>query len=206
MGFIDKKQNVIDIVLTSYGKELLSKGILTFDYFKLIDENFLYSSSFDDYYQESLPIFESLSDVDVYKNNVLLDGETFVTNYPIVNVVNNLTASSIKRTTGNDFDSDSILSMVISNNNLSGTISRIESMKNRGVISDSSSSISFNKIYTNKKSKFLIQVEISSSSEQNINLLSSGSSFYVCDDNSQILNKSSEYNESDNIYEIVKIS
>lgn len=204
MGFINKKQNIVDITLTNYGRELLSKGIISFDYFKLIDDDALYLSSSNDSAVECLPVLEPLSDdIDIYQNQIF-DGEIFVSKYPNISIVNNITSCSIKRTTNDVFDSDSILSLAVSNNNFESTVSRVEALKGRSAIIDFSSSIQFNRTWSNKTPMYLIELEISSS-DQKTKLLSSGSSFYICDDNNELINKSSEINESDVIYEIVKI-
>jgi hypothetical protein len=203
MGFINKKQNIIDLALTSYGRELLSKGIISFDYFKLIDNDSLYLSSSNDFSIESLPVLEAISDADVYENQIF-DGEIFISNYANVSIVNNISSCSIKRSTDDTFDTDSILSLAIGSDNLESTVSRIESLKNRRAVVDFSSSISFNRSWTNKDPLYLIQLEISSS-DQKTKLFSSGSSFYLSEDNNSLMSQSSEINEANTLYEIVKI-
>ncbi|MFA5154648.1 MAG: hypothetical protein WC554_19035 [Clostridia bacterium] len=161
------------------------------------------SSSYDSSV-ESLPVFEPLSDdVDVYQNQIF-DGEIFISNYQNITVVNNIESCSIKRTTNDIFDSDSILSLAVSNNNFESIMSRVEALKVRNAIIDFSSSIQFSRTWSNKTPIYLVELEISSSS-QKTKLLSSGSSFYICDDNNELINRSSEINESNTIYEIVKI-
>ena len=45
MGFLDQKERILDIVLTDYGKELLSKNQLNFKYYAFSDEGINYSGS-----------------------------------------------------------------------------------------------------------------------------------------------------------------
>ena len=45
MGFFDKKEEVIEIQLTSYGKELLSKGGFDPMYYAFFDEGILYDGT-----------------------------------------------------------------------------------------------------------------------------------------------------------------
>jgi len=45
MGFLDKKERIYDVVLTNRGRELLSKGLLQFEYFAFSDCGVDYSGS-----------------------------------------------------------------------------------------------------------------------------------------------------------------
>jgi len=47
MGFLDKKERILDVVLTQKGRELLSKSQLNFSYYAFSDDGIDYSGSFD---------------------------------------------------------------------------------------------------------------------------------------------------------------
>ena len=46
MTFLDKKEQVLDIQLTQYGKYLLSKGKLKPVYYSFFDDDVLYDSTY----------------------------------------------------------------------------------------------------------------------------------------------------------------
>ena len=46
MSFFNKKEEVIDLQLTQYGKQLLSKGIFKPIYYSFFDSNVIYDSSY----------------------------------------------------------------------------------------------------------------------------------------------------------------
>lgn len=48
MGFLDKKERILDVVLTDKGREQLSKNQLNFTYYAFSDEGIDYSGSFSD--------------------------------------------------------------------------------------------------------------------------------------------------------------
>jgi hypothetical protein len=208
MSFINKKQNVVDISLTFYGRSLLAKGIISFDFFKTTDNDVIYSSSSNDYSIEALPILESLSDdVDVHMNQ-LFSNNMFSSKYSRISL-QSTSSVEIKRQTDESFETDPVLLFALSppEDLIKSPIpvsSRVEALKRRGAVSDTSSSIYFNRSNDDNNPKYLVFVEISSSIISQ-KLLSSGSSFGISDDNNQLLNKSNEINEADTFFELVKI-
>lgn len=62
MGFISNKERIFDIVLTQYGSELFSKGILIPKFFTVFDSEVCYASGSQDLIIESTPVFEAFSD------------------------------------------------------------------------------------------------------------------------------------------------
>lgn len=205
MGFIDKKKRVIDFNLTDYGRELLSKGILEFDHFAVSDFEVQYLSSSEDFSIEIIPIFEAVSSYDPFSNRII-DSEVFKQQYPKVSIGTGSLA--IKRTTDDNFKNDYVLNIITAIDSVTpqkGVVSRVESLKNKGYISDLSSSISSNRSYTTKTPRFVVTIESSSSFGKSY-LLASGTSFGLSDDNVSKYNLSTEKNISETFYEIIKIT
>ena len=46
MSFFDQKQEVMDVKLTQFGKELLSRGVFRPVYYQFFDDNILYDASY----------------------------------------------------------------------------------------------------------------------------------------------------------------
>lgn len=205
MGFIDKKCRVIDTTLTNYGRELLSKGLLSAKFFTLSD--FEASYYYTDSEIEELPVFECFSDdIDLFREFRLIDSEVFKEQYPVVSLVS--TASlEIKRTTDENFDTDPIISYSETSGSVissKGVESRVSSLSTRGTITDISSSIAFNRSYTDKDANYLVTVEVSSS-DQRYFLHVSSSYFGLSEDATDTYNMSSEKNIAKIFYPIVRI-
>ncbi len=210
MGFIDKKSRVIDLVLTTYGKELMSKGLLSgaIKYFALGDTEIQYVSSSADLDIEAIPVLEPLSDnIDELLNNRILDSELFVSNYPKVSI-SSTSSIQVERFTDSSFDSDPIMSIALSPDSIVRTVSiapRVSSLASLGSIRDVSASIAFERDHTEKKPRYLITLEVSSS-DQRYPLYVSGSSFGVSSDPEGILQLSSEYETANTFYPIVSVN
>ena len=46
MSYIDKKENVIEIELTQFGKRLLSKGVFKPEYYQFFDDDIIYDNKY----------------------------------------------------------------------------------------------------------------------------------------------------------------
>lgn len=214
MGFLNKKYQYIDVQLTSYGRELLSKGIFRPKYFCVGDTEAQYMSSSYDSSVEFLPVFECLTDnVDVFRFPLYSNGvDTQCTTYR-----SNITGSVvITRNTDSSMYLDPIINFKTPLMTISEKLTkkspievipfRIASFKNRGRISDSNVVIEFDRKYSNENADYMIEVEISSSTGIPQKMLVSGSSFGISDDDYIWALSSSETPLAESFFEIIKIS
>jgi len=232
VGFIDKKERIIDANLTFYGRELLSKGILSFKYFELLDTEAVYSSSSFDFDIESGPVLESIDNKKDSKP--LFTNNFFSTNYPLITP--SLSGSfTIMRQTDASFDSDPVLTMLVPTlttiySSASAISSRVSALSARSAIVDKSQSISFNRVFNDNEAIYEISVFVSESHEFTITdfypsgagrgmyfftttssiayspILASGSSFGISDDNMSVYSQSSEKEYANTFFEIIKVT
>jgi hypothetical protein len=207
MAFITKKDRIIDVTLSSYGRELLSKGILSLKYFNLIDNEAIYLSSSDELTVESLPVFEAFYDnVDVCRFPVCTN-KSYMNKYSKVSTSVSGTELTINRFTTEETDKDPVLMVFLEpmQSQFYEISSRVASLTTRGTITDNSASVMLERDYSDEKARYLISIEVSSS-EQRYPLLVSGTSFGFSDDNIDSIRYSSEVNKSNTFYEIVKLT
>lgn len=209
MGFISKKDQIIDIKLTSYGRELLIKGILNFKYFVASDLEVQYMSSSDDLIVESLPVFEPItSNVDIHQNHLTTNDEDYY--LPKIEFIPNKILNDsiyISRTTHESTISDPILYKIRSSGSIFSVYDeydRISSLKNRGKITDESCTIDVTREYSPESHQYLIEIYLSQSDSYK-KLLVSSSSFGISDDDVQSPHLSSEIRKAETFYELIRV-